>query len=241
MRSSVIIKLEYDPEKIGKTLTGKQIAAYFENLNQLLTKLNENQSPEIEIEKGSIISVIEKIGEPIIYTALVFAALRGISADYLIIRNNLNEIFHGNTIAIGTRKDDRDQYDYTYNLDRKNIEEIPEDRIEESVEMLTMEIISAEIKKTETQDQNASNEKINKITAIAKFKDQRYSQKDPVNVIFPKDYKGAKRLANKEFIADGILTNDRGKYVKFIITEIKVPPKAINTPNQINQNRKLNF
>ncbi len=113
MRSSVIIKLEYDPEKIGKTLTGKQIAAYFENLNQLLTKLNENQSPEIEIEKGSIISVIKKIREPVIYTAVVFTALKSISTDYLIIINNLNEIFHGNTIEIGTRKDGIDKYDYT--------------------------------------------------------------------------------------------------------------------------------
>lgn len=63
---------------------------------------------------------------------------------YTYAKNQLN---HGNTIAISTRKDHRDQYDYTYNLDRKNIQEIPEDRTEESAEMLTMQIISAEIKK----------------------------------------------------------------------------------------------
>ena len=241
MRSSVIIKLDYDPSNLGKTLTGEQIAIYFENLNKLITTLNEGVSPEMEIEKGSIMTMLSNVGNAIIFIADVYTALKNLQPLYQSAKNKLNEALNGCDLHIGTRKDGIDKYDYEYKLDQKNIQEIPENKIEESVEMLTMEIISAEIKKTETQNQNASNEKINKITASAKFKDQRYSQKDPVNVIFPKDYKGAKRLANKEFIADGILTNDRGKYVKFIITEIKVPPKAINTPNQINQNRKLNF
>jgi hypothetical protein len=228
-RDEIELKIEYKDY-----LTPEQLSNFYVALNQILT-FHNIKDVEVNAKEGSLITILKKFA--IASLPLLLGSFSNPEPQNLKFTAKIANSFNNNNfINFIINKTTIYNEDNIAQKSKELDEKLKEVDLIEEVEMLQMRIAGGVQLDKKTNKKGCVTEKT-KCEFIADFDDSRYNQTKPLKIIIGyediEEYFEEIPIKDADkyyFIADGKLTKDRGKYIKFEITKILKKPTLIESP-----------